>query len=132
MPAHVLLNPAGVPAPISHYSNGVKVGDTIYVAGQVALDGEGRLVGPGDVVAQTRQVLENIRRVLHVGGATLDDVVKVTVYLANVDDRPRINEVRQAYFGENRPASTLVEVSRLALPGLLVEIEAVAVVPRRA
>jgi 2-iminobutanoate/2-iminopropanoate deaminase len=131
MPAHVPLNPAGLPAPISHYSNGVKAGDTIYVAGQVALDGEGRLVGPGDVVAQTRQVLENIRRVLHAGGATLDDVVKVTVYLANVDDRPRINEVRQAYFGANRPASTLVEVSRLAFPGLLVEIEAVAVVPRR-
>ena len=131
MPAHVPLNPAGLPAPISHYSNGVKAGDTIYVAGQVALDGEGRLVGPGDVVAQTRQVLENIRGVLHAGGATLDDVVKVTVYLANVDDRPRINEVRQAYFGANRPASTLVEVSRLAFPGLLVEIEAVAVVPRR-
>ena len=131
MPAHVPLNPAGLPAPISHYSNGVRAGDTIYVAGQVALDGEGRLVGPGDVVAQTRQVLENIRGVLPAGGATLDDVVKVTVYLANVDDRPRINEVRQAYFGANRPASTLVEVSRLAFPGLLVEIEAVAVVPRR-
>ena len=107
------------------------MGDTVYVSGQVALDGDGRLVGPGDVVAQTRQVLENIRRVLAAGGATLDDVVKVTVYLANVDDRPRVNEVRQAYFGANRPASTLVEISRLALPGLLVEIEAVAVVPPR-
>ena len=74
-------------------------------------------------------MLDNIRRVLAAGGATLDDVVKVTVFLANVDDRPRVNEVRQAYFGANRPASTLVEVSRLAFPGLLVEIEAVAVVP---
>ncbi len=83
----------------------------------MALDGDGRLVGPGDVVAQTRQVLDNVRRVLAAGGATLDDVVKVTVYLANVDDRPRVNEVRQAYFGANRPASTLVEVSRLAVPG---------------
>jgi reactive intermediate/imine deaminase len=132
MPAYTLLNPAGLPAPISHYSNGVKVGDTIYVSGQVALDSGGRLVGPGDVVAQTRQVLENIGSVLAAGGATLDDVVKVTVYLANVDDRPRVNEVRQVYFGANRPASTLIEVSRLALEGLLVEIEAVAVVPRRA
>jgi 2-iminobutanoate/2-iminopropanoate deaminase len=132
MPAHTLLNPAGLPTPISHYSNGVKAGDTIYVSGQVALDGEGRLVGPGDVVAQARQVLENIRQILAAGGATLDDVVKVTVYLANVDDRPRVNQVRQAYFGPNRPASTLVEVSRLALPGLLVEIEAIAVVPSRA
>jgi reactive intermediate/imine deaminase len=131
MPRHVLLDPPGLPAPISHYSNGVKVGDTVYVSGQVALDADGRLVGPGDVVAQTRQVLENIRKVLAAGEATLDDVVRVTVYLANVDDRPRVNEVRQAFFGANRPASTLVEVSRLALPGLLVEIEAVAVLPAR-
>ena len=131
MPATPSSIRPGLPAPISHYSNGVRVGDTVYVSGQVALDGEGRLVGPGDVVAQTRQVLENIRRVLAAGGATLDDVVKVTVFLANVDDRPRVNEVRQAYFGANRPASTLVEVSRLAFPGLLVEIEAVAVVSPR-
>jgi reactive intermediate/imine deaminase len=123
------LEPPGLPAPISHYANGVRAGDTLYVSGQVALDGEGRLVGPGDVVAQTRQVLDNVQRVLAAGGATLKDVVKVTVFLANVDDRPRVNEVRQAYFGDHRPASTLVEVSRLALPGLLVEIEAVAVVP---
>ena len=102
MAGHTLLNPPGLPAPISHYANGVKVGDTVYVSGQVALDGDGRLVGPGDVVAQTRQVLENIRRVLAAGGATLDDVVKVTVFLANIDDRPRVNEVRQAYFGANR------------------------------
>ena len=79
----------------------MKVGDTIYVSGQVALDGDGRLVGPGDVVAETRQVLDNVQRVLAAGGATLDDVVKVTVYLANVDDWPRVNEVRQAYFGAN-------------------------------
>jgi enamine deaminase RidA (YjgF/YER057c/UK114 family) len=87
MPGHTLLNPAGLPTPISHYSNGVKVGDTIYVSGQVALDGDGRLVGPGDVVAQTRQVLENVRRVLAAGGATLDDVVKVTVYLVTSTGR---------------------------------------------
>jgi reactive intermediate/imine deaminase len=131
MPAHAPLDPEGLPAPISHYANGVRAGDTIYVSGQVALDGQGRLVGPGDVVAQARQALENVKAVLAAGGATLDDVVKVTVYLADVDDRPRVNEVRKAYFGANRPASTLVEVSRLALPGLLVEIEAIAVAPRR-
>lgn len=127
---HMLLDPPGVPAPISHYANGVRAGDTVYVSGQVALDGEGRLVGPGDVVAQTRQALDNVRAVLEAGGATLDDVVKVTVYLADVDDRPRVNEVRQAYFGRNRPASTLVEVSRLAIPGIKIEVEAVARVPR--
>ncbi|HZS33061.1 MAG TPA: RidA family protein [Methylomirabilota bacterium] len=131
MGAHVPLDPDGVPAPISHYANGVRAGDTIYVSGQVALDAAGRLVGPGDVVAQTRQCLDNVKLVLAAAGATLDDVVKVTVYLADADDRPRVNEVRKAYFGANRPASTLVEVSRLALPGLLVEIEAIAVVGSR-
>ncbi len=131
MGAHAPLDPDGVPAPISHYANGVRAGDTIYVSGQVALDAAGRLVGPGDVVAQTRQCLDNVKLVLAAAGATLADVVKVTVYLADADDRPRVNEVRKAYFGANRPASTLVEVSRLALPGLLVEIEAIAVVGRR-
>jgi reactive intermediate/imine deaminase len=132
MPTHTMLDPAGLPEPISHYSNGVRAGDTVYVSGQVALDAGGRLVGPGDVVAQTRQTLDNVKAVLAAAGATLDDVVKVTVYLADVDDRPRVNEVRRAYFGPNRPASTLVEVSRLALEGLLIEIEAIAVVSRRA
>ncbi len=131
MGGHAPLDPDGVPAPISHYANGVRAGDTIYVSGQVALDAAGRLVGPGDVVAQTRQCLDNVKLVLAAAGATLADVVKVTVYLADADDRPRVNEVRKAYFGANRPASTLVEVSRLALPGLLVEIEAIAVVGRR-
>jgi len=126
-----MLNPPGLPEPISHYSNGVRAGDTVYVSGQVALDAAGRLVGPGDVVAQTRQTLDNVKAVLAAAGATLDEVVKVTVYLADVDDRPRVNEVRKAYFGQNRPASTLVEVSRLAIEGLLVEIDAVAVVPPR-
>lgn len=131
MGGHAPLDPDGVPAPISHYANGVRAGDTIYVSGQVALDAAGRLVGPGDVVAQTRQCLDNVKLVLAAAGATLADVVKVTVYLADADDRPRVNEVRKAYFGANRPASTLVEVSRLALPGLLVEIEAIAVVGSR-
>ena len=131
MPTHTMLNPEGLPEPISHYSNGVRVGDTVYVSGQVALDGRGNLVAPGDVVGQTRQALENIKAVLAAARATLDDVVKVTVYLTDVDDRAKVNEVRKAYFGANRPASTLVEVSRLAIEGLLVEIEAIAVAPRR-
>ena len=79
MRGHTLLNPTGLPAPISHYSNGVKVGDTIYVSGQVALDGDGRLVGPGDVVAQTRQVLENVRRVLAAGGAKIVGFAQVEI-----------------------------------------------------
>ena len=131
MSGHTLPNPAGLPAPISHYSNGVKVGDTIYVSGQVALDGEAGATGRATSSPRPGRRSTNVRSVLAAGGATLDDVVKVTVFLANVDDRPRVNEVRKSYFGANRPASTLVEVSRLAFPGLLVEIEAVVVASRR-
>jgi 2-iminobutanoate/2-iminopropanoate deaminase len=125
---HTLIHATGVLEPSFHYSLAVRAGDTIYVSGLASLDANKNLVGLGDVVAQTRQILENMKIVLAVGGATLDDVVKVTVYLADREDRARVNEVRKAYFGANRPASTLVEVSRFPIDGMLVEIEAVAVV----
>jgi 2-iminobutanoate/2-iminopropanoate deaminase len=119
---------SGQPEPISHYTDAVRAGDLLFVSGCVPVDSEGKLVGGGDVVAQTRQALENVGRVLEAAGVTFADVAKVTVYLTDVDDRPRINPVRREFFGETRPASTLVEVSRLAIPGAKVEIEAVAVV----
>ena len=84
--------------------------------------------GAGDVTAQTRKTIDNIVLCLAAAGATLDDVVKVTVYLKNVDDRRAVNEVRKAYFKNSKPASTLIEISRFALDGMLIEIEAVAVV----
>lgn len=118
----------GLAEPISHYTDAVRAGDLLFVSGCVPVDSEGKLVGGGDVVAQTRQALENVGRVLEAAGVTFADVAKVTVYLTDVDDRPRINPVRREFFGETRPASTLVEVSRLAIPGAKVEIEAVAVV----
>ena len=93
------------------------------------VDGDGRLVGGDDVVAQARQVLANLGAVLAAAGATFADVVKVTVYLTDIADRARINPVRQEVFGEARPASTLVEVSALAVSGAKLEIEAVALVP---
>ncbi len=132
MPTHQLIRAEGLSEPISHYSDAVRAGDAIYVSGQASLDGQGRLVGAGDVVAQTRQVLENMKTVLAAAGATLDDVVQVTVYLANCIDRPKVNEVRQAYFGANRPASTLIGINEFAISGMLVEIDAVAVVRRGA
>jgi len=118
----------GQPEPISHYTDAVRAGDLLFVSGCVPVDSEGKLVGGGDVVAQARQALENVGQVLEAAGVTFADVAKVTVYLTDVDDRPRINPVRREFFGETRPASTLVEVSRLAIPGAKVEIEAVAVV----
>jgi 2-iminobutanoate/2-iminopropanoate deaminase len=123
-----LIRAPGLSEPISHYSDAVVAGKTIYVSGQGAFDASGNLVGAGDVVVQTRQVLENMKTALAAAGATLDDVVKVTVYLKNRDDRPRVNEVRKEYFKANKPASTLVEISRFAIEGMLVEIEAIAVV----
>jgi reactive intermediate/imine deaminase len=119
----------GISDPISHYADAVRAGDLLFVSGVVPVDADGRLVGGEDVVAQAQAVFENIRRVLAAAGAGPPDVVKVTVFLTDVADRPRINPVRQAFFGETRPASTLVEVSRLAIPGAKLEVEAVALVP---
>jgi 2-iminobutanoate/2-iminopropanoate deaminase len=115
----------GLAPPISHYTDAVIAGDTLYVSGIVPVDADGRVVGE-DVVAQARHVFAIMEQVLAAAGASPADVVKVTVYLLDIDDRPKINPVRQEFFGETRPASTLVEVSRLAVEGALVEIEAVA------
>lgn len=119
----------GLPEPISHYADAVRANDLLFVSGIVPVDGEGRLVGEGDVVEQARQVFRNMREVLAVAGCGPEDVVKVTVFLTEIDDRPLVNPVRQEFFGAVRPASTLVEVSRLAIPGARIEVEAVALVP---
>jgi 2-iminobutanoate/2-iminopropanoate deaminase len=116
----------GLAPPISHYADAVLAGDALYISGIVPVDAEGALVGAGDVVAQARQVFATMGRVLAAAGARPADVVKVTVYLLDVDDRPHINPVRQEFFGAARPASTLVEVSRLAVEGARLEVEAVA------
>jgi 2-iminobutanoate/2-iminopropanoate deaminase len=115
--------------PMSHFTDGVRGGGFLHVSGVIAVDGDGRLVGGDDVVAQTRQVLENMRAILDAGGCGFEDVVKVTIFLTDIDDRPLINPLRQEVFGSARPASTLVEVSRLVLPDAKVEIECVALVP---
>ena len=126
-PTNKLIRAKGLAEPISHYTDAVVAGKTVYVSGQGAQDAQGKLVGGGDVVAQTRQVLDNMKTALAAAGGTLDDVTKVTVYLKNVVDRRKVNEVRKEYFKDNKPASTLIEISRFAIDGMLVEIEAVAV-----
>jgi reactive intermediate/imine deaminase len=118
----------GLAEPISHYTDAVRAGDLLFVSGFVAVDADGNLVGGDDVVAQARRVFENMRLALAAAGCGFEDVVKVTIFLTDVDDRPKINPVRQEVFGETRPASTLVEVPRLAVPGAKIEVEAVAVV----
>ena len=121
---------AGQAEPISHYTDAVRAGDLLFVSGVVPVDGDGRVVGGDDIVEQARQVFRNMGEVLAAAGASFADVVKVTVFLTDVDDRPLVNPVRQEVFGETRPASTLVEISRLAVPGARIEVEAVAVLAR--
>ena len=116
----------GLPEPISHYTDAVRAGDFLFVSGCVPVDAHGRLVGGDDVVAQAERVFEQIGAVLAAAGARPADVVKVTVFLTDVDERPLVNPVRVRFFGDARPASTLVEVSRLAVPGARIEVEAVA------
>ncbi|MFQ5426652.1 MAG: RidA family protein [Gaiellales bacterium] len=119
---------SGLSEPISHYTDAVRAGDLLFISGCVPTDEEGHVVGGDDPAAQTRQALENIRAILSAAHASPADVVKVTVFLTDIDDREAINPVRQEFFGDARPASSLIEVSRLAIPGIRVEIEAVALV----
>jgi 2-iminobutanoate/2-iminopropanoate deaminase len=119
---------AGQAEPISHYTDAVRADNLLFVSGCVPVDESGAVVA-GDVVAQARKVFENIGDVLAAAGASFADVVKVTVFLLDVDDRAAVNEVRKEVFGATRPASTLVEISRLAVPGARIEVEAVALLP---
>ena len=104
-------------------------GKVLHVSGQVAQDATGSVMGKGDIRAQTRQVLENIRTVLASAGGTMADVARVTVYVTDMSGLAQIHEVRAQYFRRPYPASTLVEVKRLVKPEYLIEIDAVAVIP---
>lgn len=116
--------------PISHYTDAVEASGFLYISGMLPVNADGELVGTGDVVRQSEQVLDNVGAVLQAIGATFGDVVRVGVYVRDMADRELINTVRRRYFGDARSASTLVEVSALANPDALVEIEAVALLPR--
>ncbi len=120
---------AGMNLPISHYTDAVRFGDIVFLSGVGPLEEDLSLVGGDDVVAQARKTHENLGRVLGALGVSFADVLKVTVYLTNVDDRAAINPVRQEFFGEARPASTLIGVKELAIPGMKLEIEAVVGLP---
>ena len=116
----------GLSPPISHYCDAVRFGNLLFIAGIPPTDAKGNVVGGDDVAAQARQVFVNMKAVLEAAGATFADILKVTVYLLDVNDRRKINPVRQEFFGAARPASTLIGVRELAIPGMKVEIEAVA------
>jgi reactive intermediate/imine deaminase len=122
-------NPASLSKP-NGYTHVVETsgGRTVYVSGQVALDKTGALVGAGDLKAQTRQVFENLKAALADSGGTLNDVVKITIFMTDLSQIQDFREIRNGYFPRELPASTLVQVVRLARPDFLIEIEAVAVV----
>lgn len=128
-PARQEFSVPGLNPPISHYCDAVRFGDLLFISGMAPVDADLKLIGWGDAVAQAEAVFASLGKVLEAAGATFADVLKVTVFLTNVDDRTKINPVRQRHFGAARPASTLVEVSRLAIPGMKVEIEAVVGLP---
>ena len=120
----------GLNEPISHYTDAVRFCDLLFISGIGPLAEDGSLVGRDYPAEQTRQIFRNMDRVLRAAGASPADVLKVTVYLTDITDRTRINAARQQFFGAARPASTLVEVSKLAISGMRVEIEAVVGLPR--
>jgi len=109
--------------PVVGYSRAVRVGALVWVAGTTATGPDGRILAPGDAAAQTRQALENIRSALERAGARLDHVVRSRMYVRDVRDWEAIGRVHGEYFGSIRPAATLVEVSGLVDPDMLVEIE---------
>jgi reactive intermediate/imine deaminase len=118
------------PDPYEPYriSQAMRVGDLVFVSGQAAIDEDGSLVGVGDFDAQAELVFRNLARVLEAAGSSLADVVKVTIYLTDMANFPKIVELRGKWFTEPYPADTIVEVTSLALPELEIEIEAIGVV----
>ncbi|MBI2868014.1 MAG: RidA family protein [Chloroflexi bacterium] len=118
------VNPQGIVPSIGMHHT-VRAGNTLYISGQVAMDDQGNLVGPGDVEAQLRQVYRNLDNCLRAHGGALENIVSTTTYLADRAFRPALHKLRKEMFGDRGPANTTV-VAQLGLPGLLVEIQAIA------
>lgn len=116
----------GQPKPYSHYCHVVRAGDHVWVSGAVGIDTDGNI--PATTVEQFRIALDGVDACLRHAGATAEQVVKVTIFMTDISERAAINPMRIEYFGDNRPASTLVEVSQLVDPAFRVEIEAIAFV----
>ena len=123
-----IVNPPELWAPLGIYSHAVKVEGTrfLFLSGVTARDRHGKVVGKGDVKAQTRQVFENMKVILHSAGATFDNVIKATTFVTSTKYYQEIQEVRSEYFKSDYPASTLVQVSQLSDKDLLIEVEVVA------
>lgn len=122
------INPDGMTQPTA-YSHVVRYGELLFLAGQVSLDAGGNVIGAGDMRAQVRQVMENLKTVLNSQGADFGDVVKITIYTTDIDAYRETGDIRAEYWTGGAPASTLVQIDQLARPVFLVEIEATAIAP---
>jgi 2-iminobutanoate/2-iminopropanoate deaminase len=121
-----IIESKNAPLPIGPYSQAVEVNGFIFTSGQIAIDPSSNQLIEGNAAEQTKQVLENLKQVLSAAGASLDNVVKTTIFIKNMDDFGAVNEVYAGYFSANRPARSTVEVARLP-KDVLVEIDCIAV-----
>ncbi len=125
------INPPHFTKTVGAYSQGLKVdvGDKamVFVSGQLAMDAEGNPIAPDDISAQTRYIFENIKTILNEAGATLQDVVKVQIFVTDITKFPQVSAVRNEYLGEIRPVSTLLEINRTVKEGCEIEIEVTAI-----
>ena len=128
MSERIVITPPGV-SPNPALSPGVRVGELLFISGNVANDANGNLVGPGNCEAQSRQVMSNIRAIAEAAGASMSDVVKITCFLTDVNDYAAYGRVRSETFSNSPPASSTVIVAALVRPEFLVEVEAVVRVP---
>ena len=114
--------------PLVGYSRAVKVGNQVFIAGTTAIDGDGNLVGQGDPYQQTVQIIKNIEKALLMAGGSLENVVANRIYVTNISNWEKVGRAHSEFFGNIRPATTMVEVSGLVDPKMLVEIDSTAVI----
>ena len=130
MPKKEIRSPK-LASPSGHFAQAIEIeakGRLVFISGMVAKGADGRIIGVGDIEAQTRQVCENVKAAVEAAGGTMDDICRVDVYVRNMEQFDCIHKVRRQYFGSPPPASTMVEVSKFTSPDYLIEMNAIAVV----
>src|SRR3954469_4116445 len=130
MPKREIRSPK-LPAPSGHFAQAIEIeakGRLVFISGMVAKGADGKVVGIGDIEAQTRQVCENVKAAVEAAGGTMEDICRVDVYVRNMEHFEKIHKVRREYFKNAPPASTMVEVTKMTSPDYLIEINAIALI----